>query len=78
MTMHADSEAPMQPAQVRRRAYRNLVHSMARVNDETGRAAYDPKVLLNVLRGQRKVSAQWKLFTMVHNIEKVAGVAMRQ
>ena len=30
------------------------------------------------LRGQRKVSAQWKLFTMVHNIEKVAGVAMCQ
>ena len=29
------------------------------------------------LRGQKKVSAQWKLFTMVHNIEKVAGVAMR-
>ncbi len=29
------------------------------------------------LRGQMKVSAQWKLFTMVHNIEKVAGVAMR-
>ena len=29
------------------------------------------------LRGQRKVSAQWKLFTMVHNIEKVAGAAMR-
>jgi hypothetical protein len=28
------------------------------------------------LRGQKKVSAQWKLFTMVHNIEKVAGVAM--
>lgn len=28
------------------------------------------------LRGQRKVSAQWKLFTMVHNIEKVAGAAM--
>ena len=25
------------------------------------------------LRGQKKVSAQWKLFTMVHNIEKVAG-----
>lgn len=24
------------------------------------------------LRGQRKVSAQWKLFTLVHNIEKVA------
>jgi hypothetical protein len=30
------------------------------------------------LRGQKKVSAQWKLFTMVHNIEKMAGVAMRQ
>ena len=30
------------------------------------------------LRGQKKVSAQWKLFTMVHNIEKVAGAAMRQ
>jgi transposase len=30
------------------------------------------------LRGQNKVSAQWKLFTMVHNIEKVAGAAMRQ
>ena len=30
------------------------------------------------LRGQRKVSPQWKLFTMVHNIEKVAGSAMRQ
>jgi transposase len=29
------------------------------------------------LRGQHKVSAQWKLFTMVHNIEKVAGVPMR-
>jgi len=28
------------------------------------------------LRGQRKVSAQWKLFAMVHNIEKVARVAM--
>jgi hypothetical protein len=27
------------------------------------------------LRGQKKVSAQWKLFTMVHNIEKVAGAA---
>ncbi len=24
------------------------------------------------LRGQEKVSAQWKLFTIVHNIEKVA------
>jgi len=30
------------------------------------------------LRGQRKVSAQWKLFTMVHNIEKVAGAGMWQ
>jgi transposase len=29
------------------------------------------------LRGQQKVSAQWKLFTMVHNIEKVAGAPMR-
>lgn len=29
------------------------------------------------LRGQKKVSAQWKLFTMVHNIEKVAGAVMR-
>jgi hypothetical protein len=29
------------------------------------------------LRGQKKVSAQWKLFTMVHNIKKVAGVARR-
>jgi len=29
------------------------------------------------LRGQKKVNAQWKLFTMVHNIEKVAGVARR-
>jgi hypothetical protein len=28
------------------------------------------------LRGQCKVSAQWKLFAMVHNIEKVARVAM--
>jgi hypothetical protein len=25
------------------------------------------------LRGRRKVDAQWKLFTMVHNIEKLAG-----
>ena len=24
------------------------------------------------LRGQRKVSMQWKLFTLVHNIEKIA------
>jgi hypothetical protein len=29
------------------------------------------------LRGQKKVSAQWMLFTMVHNIEKVAGAAKR-
>jgi hypothetical protein len=29
------------------------------------------------LRGQKKVSAQWQLFTMVHNIEKVAGAPMR-
>jgi hypothetical protein len=24
------------------------------------------------LRGRRKVNAQWQLFTMVHNIEKIA------
>jgi len=30
------------------------------------------------LRGQKKVSAQWKLYTMVHNIEKVAPVALWQ
>ena len=29
------------------------------------------------LRGQKKVSAQWKLFTMVHNIVKVAGATIR-
>jgi len=29
------------------------------------------------LRGQSKVSAQWKLFAMVHNIEKVAGWELR-
>jgi hypothetical protein len=27
------------------------------------------------LRGQRKVSAQWRLFTLVHNIEKIAHYA---
>jgi hypothetical protein len=27
------------------------------------------------LRGQKKVNTQWKLFTMLHNIEKLAGVA---
>jgi hypothetical protein len=26
-------------------------------------------------RGRRKVNAQWQLFTLVHNIEKVAGSA---
>jgi len=25
------------------------------------------------LRGRKKVDAQWQLFTMVHNIEKIAG-----
>jgi hypothetical protein len=25
------------------------------------------------LCGRRKVDAQWQLFTMVHNIEKIAG-----
>jgi len=25
------------------------------------------------LRGRRKVDVQWQLFTMVHNIEKIAG-----
>jgi hypothetical protein len=25
------------------------------------------------LRGKTKVDAQWQLFTMVHNIEKIAG-----
>jgi hypothetical protein len=29
------------------------------------------------LRGQRKVSAQWQLFTLVHNIEKIAGAGLR-
>jgi hypothetical protein len=29
------------------------------------------------LRVQKKVSAQWRRFTMVYNIEKVAVVAMR-
>ncbi len=29
------------------------------------------------LRRQKKVNAQWKLFTIVHNIEKVAGAATR-
>jgi transposase len=29
------------------------------------------------LRGQKKVSAQWKLFTMVHNIEKLAAAIVR-
>lgn len=29
------------------------------------------------LRGQKKVNAQWNLFTMVHNIEKIAGVGRR-
>jgi hypothetical protein len=27
------------------------------------------------LRGRRKVNAQWQLFTMVHNIEKIAGAS---
>jgi hypothetical protein len=27
------------------------------------------------LRGRTKVNAQWQLFTMVHNIEKIAGCA---
>jgi uncharacterized protein Yka (UPF0111/DUF47 family) len=27
------------------------------------------------LRGRRKVSTQWKLFTLVHNIEKIAHAA---
>jgi hypothetical protein len=27
------------------------------------------------LRGRRKVNAQWQLFTMVHNIEKIASAA---
>ena len=49
-------------------------------------AAPAPPVFANIqnkgmrrftLRGQKKVSAQWKLFTMVHNIEKVAGAARR-
>jgi hypothetical protein len=26
-------------------------------------------------RGRRKVNAQWQLFTMVHNIERIAGVS---
>jgi hypothetical protein len=26
------------------------------------------------LRGRTKVNAQWQLFTIVHNIEKIAGV----
>jgi transposase len=30
------------------------------------------------LRGQKKVDAQWKLFCMVHNIEKLARYGMRQ
>jgi hypothetical protein len=29
------------------------------------------------LRGKAKVNAQWQLFTIVHNIEKIAHVARR-
>lgn len=48
--------------------------------DDTGRLAYEP-VFANLqnkgmrrftLRGKRKVDAQWKLYTLVHNIEKIA------
>ena len=30
------------------------------------------------LRGQSEMSAQWKRYTMVHNIEKVAAAATRR
>jgi len=57
-------------------------------NDEQGASAYDPAVLLKIVllaysRGligsrrieaacQQKVDGQWKLYCLVHNIEKLA------
>ena len=35
---------------------------------------YLPKIG-GTLRGKSKVSTQWKLFTLVHNIEKIAHCA---
>ena len=63
-----------------------MTSSRGVIQGYNGLAAVDDRRFANIqnkgmrrftLRGQKKVSAQWKLFTMVHNIEKVAGVASR-
>ena len=39
----------------------------------SGTTGYGEWVRRFTLRGRKKVNAQWQLFTMVHNIEKIAG-----
>ena len=50
-------------------------------NDDEGASAFDPacraastlKPVFSNLRGKAKVDGQWKLFCMMHNIEKLAN-----
>ena len=53
-------------------------------NDETGRSAYDPKVLIKIvllaysrglIRGKIKVNIQWMLYCIVHNMGKIMRYA---
>jgi hypothetical protein len=38
-----------------------------------GNLRYNKRLDRFTLRGQRKVDAQWKLYCLVHNIEKLAN-----
>lgn len=50
----------------------------ATVEPVFGNLRYNKGLNRFTLRGQKKVDAQWKLFCLVHNIEKLARYGMRQ
>jgi hypothetical protein len=45
---------------------------MATVEPVFGNLRYNKRLDRFTLRGQRKVDTQWKLYCLVHNIEKLA------
>ena len=45
----------------------------ATVEPVFGNLRYNKKLMRFTLRGRRKVDTQWKLYCMVHNIEKLAN-----
>ena len=50
-----------------------IARRFATVEPVLGNLRYNKRLDRFTLRGQRKVDAQWKLYCLVHNIEKLAN-----